>query len=271
MTEQAASAVPAPADNAAVANAAAASNGSEAAAAGAWWSGLQDEGNRKTAETKGWKDPDTAIKSYTELEKRLTEVSSKALTPPAADAKQEEWDAFHARAGRPEKPEAYEFKLPDGLPADLPYDAEFANQYKAWAHQAGLTPRQAQQQHDAFVKFQADAFQKSVEAHGQKMTAATANLGKVWGEPGSEGFKQNVALADRFIRNNGGEALMGELKANGLLAENGAVLSPVLAQAFSKAGKALYSEDQLVTGQSASGSRTDPAKTLYPHDPFKQG
>jgi hypothetical protein len=100
------------------------------------------------------------------------------------------------------------------------------------------------------------------------VTDAHAALVKDWGDKTSATYKANVEFADRFIRNNGGEALMSEMKAKGILDAEGIVLAPMLAQAMAKAGKA-YAEDGLATGKQVSGQRTA-AETLYPTDPFKR-
>lgn len=248
----------------------AADTGSEAAATGDIFSGLRDEGNRQVVQTKGWKDLDAPIKAYTELERKLSEVTTKTLTPPAPEADAKEWDAFYAKLGRPEKPDGYEFKLPEGLPEDLPYDTEKAAQYKEWSHQAGLTPRQAQIVHDLAAKAAVADFEKAQAAFVAKGEGAHAEIEKAWGAKGSDAYVQSVQFADRFIKNNGGDALMAELKANGLLSSEGVVLSPRLAIAMAKAGKTLYAEDQFVTGKTAQ-AKGDPASILYPTDPFKQG
>lgn len=189
------------------------------------------------------------------------------LAPPGADAPAEAWDAFYARLGRPQTPQGYEFALPADLPADLPYDADSAARYKAWSHAAGLTPRQAQSLHDAFVRDQAQAYARHDAAFRARSEEAHRALVRDWGEPQSRGYSENLQFADRFIANNGGEALLGELKAGGLVSHEGAVLSPLLAKAIARAGRALYAEDQFVTG-APPGRTSDPARTLYPHDPF---
>lgn len=103
----------------------------------------------------------------------------------------------------------------------------------------------------------------------QRGEAAQSALVRAWGDTDSAAFRQNVEFADRFIRQNGGEALMGELKSSGLISPDGYVLSPALAQAMARAGKALYAEDQFATGGVAGGSRSA-AETLYPVDPFRR-
>ncbi|MDQ0392183.1 hypothetical protein [Labrys monachus] len=219
------------------------------------------------AEAKGWKDADTAIKSYTELEKRLTEVSSRAVAPPPEDAPREQWDAFYARIGRPQQADGYEFKLPDGLPETMPYDGESAARYKQWSHEAGLSPRQAQTLHDAFVRDQAQRYADHAATLVRRGERAHGELIRAWGDTKSAAYAQNVGFANRFIERNGGDALLRELKESGLLSTEGAVLSPGLAKAFARAGRTLYAEDQFATGNAASRA-ADPARTLYPNDPF---
>lgn len=215
------------------------------------FAGLQDAGNREWVANKGYKDLDTLTTSARRaetLDSELSGLKAKSLTPPTADAKPEEWDAFYAKLGRPEKPEAYEFNMPQNLPEGFAYDAESAKAYRGWAHEAGLNPRQAQALHDRFVSHQAQAQTDYVKAIVQKGEAAQTELVKVWGDKDSDGFKASVQYADRFINQNGGDTLLGELKANGLISPDGYILSPVLAQAFAKAGKALYAEGSYVSG-----------------------
>lgn len=255
-------------------NAAAATNGSQAAASSDIFASLQDAESRQWVESKGYKDIGTVVSDarYADkLKAELGDLKAKALAPPANDAPKEQWDAFYAKLGRPEKAEAYEFKMPEGLPEGFAYDGESAKAYQGWAHEAGLNPRQAQALHDRFVQHQANAQNAYAQSLVQKGETAQGELVKVWGDKASEGFKQNVQFADRFIRQNGGDALLNEMKANGLLDPDGFVLSPVLAQAMAKAGKALYSEDQFATGGAAPQPKSA-AETLYPpgNDPFKR-
>ncbi|WP_448953066.1 hypothetical protein [Labrys neptuniae] len=252
--------------------AAAANNGSQAAATSDIFAGLQNAESRQWVESKGYKALDPLVESARHADKVQSEFNdfkAKALAPPANDAPKEQWDAFYAKMGRPEKAEAYEFSMPQNLPEGFAYDGESAKAYQGWAHEAGLSPRQAQALHDRFVQHQAGQQTAYAQSIVQKGEAAQGELTKVWGDKASDGFKANVQFADRFIANNGGDALMGELKANGLLSPDGYVLSPVLAQAMAKAGKALYAEDQFATGGAAAQPKSA-AETLYPTDPFKR-
>jgi hypothetical protein len=229
-------------------SAAVATSGSSNGAPTDVWAGLQDEGNRTTVAAKGWaaKGLDDVVTSYRELESKL----GKSLTPPPDDAKPEDWNAFYAKLGRPEKPEAYEFKLPEGLPENFPYDGKNAVEFKNWAHEAGLTPRQAQAVHDQFVKHTATTMSQVTEAQSKAAQTAHESLVKAWGEPESPTYKRNQELANRAIRQQGGDELVGELKAINALGPNGEVKTPRLAMALAKIGATLYAEDTAFGGPS---------------------
>lgn len=256
------------------ANAPPANDGSPAGGAPDFLAGLQNAESRQWVESKGIKSLDTLAESarYADgVKKEFDDFKAKALALPANDAPKEQWDAFYAKLGRPEKAEAYEFKMPEGLPEGFAYDGESAKAYQGWAHEAGLNPRQAQALHDRFVQHQVGQQTAYVQAIAKRGEEAQGELVKAWGDKASDSFNQNVRFADRFIRQNGGDALLGEMKANGLLDPDGFVLSPVLAQAMAKAGKALYAEDQFATGGAAAQPKSA-AETLYPpdRDPFRR-
>lgn len=228
-----------------------------------WFDGLQDEGNRSVAQAKGWhnKDLDSVLGEYRTLERRLTEVTTSAIKPPSPDAPKEEWDAFAAKLGRPEKPDGYAFKLPEGLPETFPYDDTSAAKFKAWAHEAGLSPRQAQTLHDQFVKDQASNVTAFMEAAQKREEEAHQALVGEWGDPASEKYKRNQEMANRTLRHGGGEALVSELKSIGALGPDGAVRSPLFAKLLAKIGSETYAEDSLYGGQGSMGPNPFAAET----------
>lgn len=234
-----------------------AAQGSESAGSGDWLTGLRDEGNRQFVTSKGWKDFDALVKSTQDGDRRITELTAqneKALVLPGDDAKPEQWNDFWNKVGRPEKAEAYEFKLPEGLPADLPYDSKSADEFKNWAHEAGLSPRQAQVVHDRFVQRSAEGVQAQLAAQETAAKASHEELTKAWGEPSSEDYKRNVALADRAIRQNGGAELLAELRDVGAVGPNGEVLKPKIGNLLARVGKALYAEDTVYGGPSTAAN-----------------
>ena len=74
--------------------------------------------------------PADLFKSYVSLESML---GKNKVPIPDENAPQEEWDKFYEKLGRPKTPDEYEIKL-DGVQAN----EEFLNNYKQWAHKAGL-------------------------------------------------------------------------------------------------------------------------------------
>jgi len=266
MTDEAA-ATAATAVTGADASATATANGSAAVTASDPFAGLQNAESLEWIKSKGFKALDPVVESARYADKVKSEFEDfkgKALTLPLPDAKQEEWDAYYAKIGRPEKPEGYEFKLPEGLPENLPYDAERATAYKTVSHLAGLTPKQAQVVHDWAAKDAAGQFLAMKQAETKQVEAADVEIVKDWGPHDSDGYKTNLQHADRAINKLG---IMDELKAGGYLTSEGNVKMPKLAKALALVGRQLYAEDTLVTGNRASEPR-DAAKTLYPVDPF---
>lgn len=224
-----------------------------------WVSGLQDADNRAVVEAKGWaklpsKDDafNQALKSYRSLEQRQNDL----LKGPGPEATAEDWEKYHAQRGRPETPEGYNLKLPDGLPADLPYDSDFATKFKTWAHKTGATPREAQQLHDEYVREQAANWATIQQAEVAKVEKAHQEILKSWGgDETSETYRRNTELANRAIRQGGGEALMQEVVDFGLAArgKDGALImkAPRFAQMLATMGEALYSEDRLYSSTGA--------------------
>jgi hypothetical protein len=217
---------------------------------------LTDE-NRETWKAKGWKDLNSAVKSYKDLQ---TEFSArKPFTPPAADASPEELEAFFKGIGRPDTPDAYQFGVPEGVPADMPYDADFATQFKTWSHQNGLTPKQAAGLHDAYLKSTAEKLAAHREQTNGKITSAHGELTKVWGTPETEGYKRNVELAKRAVSHL---ELGATLKGAGLIDPvTGMVTDAKLAFALSRVGASQFGEDAIYAGPGMSADNPFSEKT----------
>ncbi|WP_024337986.1 hypothetical protein [Bradyrhizobium japonicum] len=221
-----------------------ADNGSAAAAASPF-AGLQDEGTRKWVETKGYKSVEDLAKAAVNQES----IIGSSVRRPADDAPAAEWDKFYSKIGRPEKPDAYELKRPDGLPADLPYDEALAGSFKTWAHQAGLNGKQAQSLHDAFALAQAEQAKAHVTALTKAVETTADALAKEWGPQDSETFKAKHELANRALKKLG---LVESFKKSGIILNDGALTDPALAVAFSQIGEKMFAEDT-IDGEGGQG------------------
>lgn len=206
--------------------------------------GLAPE-NRTLVEAKKWASLDDALKSHRELETHV----GKALVPPGKDATAEDWNKFYGKLGRPEKPEGYDLKVArETLPEDFPYDETLSVEFRNWAHESGLSPSQAQSLHDKFVGKQAGSFAAMRENIAKKETAAHAELVQEFGQPDTDGYKRNVELMSRAVRQLG---VTEALKETGLISADGAILNAKIAKAFAKVGKDLFSEDTYASGDGA--------------------
>ena len=164
-----------------------AENGSAAQGPENPFSGLQDEGARKWVETKGYKTLADVVGAAHSLEQRL----GTAVTIPAADAPKEEWDKFVSKLPEDRRPIAspdqIEFKRPEGLPENLPYNDELAAAARPWMAEAGLTKAQAQTVHDKFAGWMAEqATAQQALGSLDRITKTVKVLGMVNSAPGFE-------------------------------------------------------------------------------------
>lgn len=123
---------------------------------------------------KAIKDVPSLTKGYVEAQKMI----GGSVRVPKEDAAQEEWDAFYAKMGRPEKPEDYGFTKPDTLPEGVQWNENLMGWFGKAAHDAGLSKAQASRLMDAWNQ---NAFS---EAHSNQK-AMKAELGKLqedWGD-----------------------------------------------------------------------------------------
>lgn len=221
-----------------------AENGSAAATEQTWFSGLS-EGNRKLVEAKGWTEPDSIDKvltSYSELER----LQGETLRVPGEDAKPEDWDKFYSKLPenmRPvSDPEKLEFKRPEGLPEDLPYNDELASASKSWMTEAKLSPTQAQAMHDKFAGYMADMATAQAQEIAKSVESTHDSLVQDWGPQNSDKFKENLELANRAMKKLG---LVDAYKSKGILLPDGSLTEPTIAKAFAEIGNAMFKEDTI--------------------------
>lgn len=206
------------------------------------FSGLS-EGTRKWVETKGYKSVEDAISGGMNAESRL----GTAISLPADDASAEEWNekvfSRLPEAMRPiTSPDKVEYKRPEGLPENLPYSEELANASKAWAAEAGATPKVAQAYHDKFVGYMAEQAQAQQVAIAQSVEKTADDLVKDWGPMDSDGFKEKLTVANRAMKNLG---LVDVFKAKGILLPDGTLTDPQVARAYQAIGDAMFREDTI--------------------------
>ena len=173
------------------------------------------------------KDQDTLFKNYIEAQKFI----GGSVRVPKDDASPEEWGKFYERLGRPAKPEDYKLEggqLPDGMQIDPKLQEDFAK----FAHENGLTTKQAQSLHKWYFGKISDGYQ----TNAAKVAEASTALRQEWGVA----FAKNLALAQRAARQFGGDETMKMFDDTGLGND------PRVIRLFARIGQQL-SEDKVLT------------------------
>lgn len=190
-------------------------------------------------------------KSYANLEKML----GGDKVPVPKDGDNEGWDRFYKAAGRPDNADAYDIKVPDGLPEGF-YDGEAAKSFKTWAHQNGLNNRQAQALHDAYVSTTAAKYGEALKAQETGKAEALAALKREHGAA-FDGFMQTAKAALKQF---------GDEHFNAYLDQTGMGNDPQLIRVFGNVGKALMGDTQLKGAPSQqSAAPADIDKAIAEH------
>jgi len=134
-------------------------------------------------------------KSYRNLEQMLARQDRVAV--PAEGASEEEVAAFYAKLGRPESPDAYELTVPEELKEfEGLRSEEEVKAFQKVAHEAGLTPKQAQAVAQMYHSQVQGALEQLKEQQTKERDEAISELAKGWGTNAeSEGFKHHIAQA----------------------------------------------------------------------------
>lgn len=227
------------------------SNGNQDDLNAAYAALTDDEATREWLQKHGLREPSAIAKKAHELDKFV----GGAVKLPGKDATDEERAAFYNKLGRPPEPTGYEFKVPESMPENLPYDEGFANDYRDIAHRHGLTATQAAALHDWFVGEQVKGVETMVSQNSeqleQRAVAERAKLEKVWGPVDSETGRKNAALADRALRSAPPE-FMSDLQRAGMLGPRGEVLNANLGVFMSTLGAAIFQEGEVVRGDASA-------------------
>lgn len=159
-----------------------------AAAAPAPWYGQVDEATSAYITNKGWDNPAKAIESYRNLEK-FAGGSKSLLEVPGPDADDAKLGEFYNRLGRPESPDKYDLKTPEGA------DPELTGWFKQTAHKYGLTAKQAASLYDDWNQMavgKGEAMMADAQQNSEKEIAA---LKKEWGQ----GFEKQIDMGKRAV------------------------------------------------------------------------
>ena len=189
---------------------------------------------------KGWKSPDDALKSYSELEKSM----GNRVRIPAPDAKPEELRAFYSKIGVPESVEGYEI---DEIPEGSFRDESIENHIKQIALDSGISKNALANIMKGYYQHQVDSLKESREQGEQTLRT---ELG--------QNYDVEMTIAKRFCDNCSDDF-------RELLDSTGIGNNPIFIKEFIKLGKMTQS-DKLIKGDT-SGDENKVYSPKYPDSP----
>ena len=160
------------------------------------WRASLPEDIRDNPSLRDIKDVGNLAKSYLHAQKLVGMDRSKLLTVPGDDAEPEQWNEFYSKVGRPADPKDY------ALPVDkvewdatVPRDEAMEQWFTKTAHEAGLTPRQAEKLFTSYVDQLKSAGQGMTQMLQQSYEQNVQALKTEWGMT----YEKNVEAADAVI------------------------------------------------------------------------
>lgn len=227
-----------------------------AASASDLLSGLdRDSRNWIDANGIGGESTEEILSGLVTKSREMESLIGRSVRLPGEDATDEDVAGFYDRVTerlRPQDPSGYEYTLPEGMPEDMPYDADFVDAWRQFSHEMKLPSQVSSKAHDWFMQNAAKAvevqWQQSQRAYDDKLRAASGTLEESWGRAGSETFKANQEYFHKAVNALGGEDLMQELQGAGLIDEFEQITAPHLVMALSRIGRDHLSEDHMATG-----------------------
>ncbi len=179
-----------------------------------------------------------------------TLLAKEGSTAQPGDAGKQDAEAKSADGNAPAVPDAYEFKMPEGVELD----GKAADEFGAIAKELKLSQADAQRIADVAVKMQ----QKQAETHVE-MVKGWAESCKADKEFGGDNLGQNLATARKAIDAFGSPALKELLNSSGLGNH------PEVVRFAFKAGKAISEDTFLRSGARTPTPELGLEKRLYPN------
>lgn len=171
-----------------------------------------------------FKDVGSLAKSYVHAQKL---VGRDKLPLPKDETDELGWNEVYSRLGRPEKAEDYQLGNADAEKDGFTVDGTIMGKFKAAAHEAGLTAKQA----ESIMNFNLD-FIRETKAQGavaldRQYDTAVAELRKEYGAT----YEAKIGLASRALKHFGGEDVVATLERMNL--DN----DPNIVRMFAKIGE----------------------------------
>lgn len=201
-----------------------------------------------------YKSLDEALKGSVHAQKMVGD----AVRVPKPDAPAAEWAAFHTKLGVPETPDKYALDLP-ALPEGLSWQQEQLAGFKTVAHQAGITPRQAQALLGWYTGYSLKLREASVgtearDAQAERAASVAALEGK-WGPYQGPMWQHYQGRAEQAIR-----TLMGDAPPEAVQRIVDSANEPEVADAFARLADSLLERGFIGVDEMPSGLGAESAQ-----------
>lgn len=190
-----------------------------------------------------FKDINGALKTLINQQKLLGK-KAEAILVPKDDATPEEVAAFRAKIGVPENIDAYPTK-PKDLPQGMEWDEAQAKEFNAVAHEAGITPAQAEKLMAKYAAFEASKVQEAQMQQKAEFETARKTLAEAWGDK----FETNKAVATRMAQ------------SLGLDPNTKGLSDPAVVVALERAAR-MVSDDKIVSSDVAATMQAGKARAM---------
>jgi hypothetical protein len=127
-----------------------------------------------------FKDINGVLKTLVNQQKMLGKKAD-AVIIPDEKATPEERSAFFKKLGVPDSPDAYTIR-PKDLPAGMEWNEEAAKEINKAAHEAGITPAQAEKIMAKYLSFEAQRSELAATQAKAELEAGRKKLAEAWGD-----------------------------------------------------------------------------------------
>ena len=121
-------------------------------------------------------------------------IGADKVVLPSKSATEDEWAEFYTKIGRPESPDGYQLQV-EGLPEGAEPNQEMLDWFKQTAHQAGMTPQQAQHMLQAYNELTTNEFGMTQQQAEMRVAEVETELKREFGEA----FDDKLALANGVL------------------------------------------------------------------------
>lgn len=147
-------------------------------------------------ESKGWTNPNDALKSYANLENMLS--AQDRLILPKDDTDEKAWGELYGKMGRPARAEDYKF---DDMPEGVQRNEDLAKWFKENSFKMGLSQRQAAAMEREWNTYSQEFAGKMAAAEKAAAESELENLQRQWGAD----YEDRMLAAKNAAKTLGGE------------------------------------------------------------------